>query len=251
MKNLDLLVVVGLVFLQCVLLLTGITGIIRFISGFMFVSFLPGYVSLAAFYRPHLEEWDVLEHSLLSVPVSLAINAILGLVLNTLSLSTQPESHLLWGSLFICSMAWLARGSHSGKQDDNKRYLFVTGGLVGAVLLVAVFASVTLSKGTQEVVSLYLLNADGQAERYPNAITLGEPLRVIVGGHYEGATEQEFELVSSTGAQIPLTLQPGEEWRKEVQVTLQNNGPQNVSWSLQEPGTDEPLRLVQLWLDVE
>ena len=97
MPSLDLVIVMSLTLLQMLLVLLDITGPVRAGSGFLFVSLWPGYSLLAAFYRLYRQNLiGILEHLVLSVPTSLALNVVLGLVLNNLNLSIRPESHVLW-----------------------------------------------------------------------------------------------------------------------------------------------------------
>lgn len=249
MYVIELLVVIGLVLLQCVLVLSDTTGVVRLSSGFLFVTLLPGYSFLAAFSRPHLEKWSVLEHVVLAVPISLALNSILGLLLNMLSLSIEAHLHVLWMSLFICLMTWWSL-KEPVRNDQQRGYLTVMGGMVVATLLLAVVAQGG-AKEAAPFVSLYVLDANGQAADYPNQLAKGEALEVTVGARYEGESAQAFQLLSPTGEKMALTLQPGEEWSKPMRLRLAEDGLQRVSWELYQVGATQPVRSVQLWIKVQ
>ena len=75
-------------------------------------------------------------------------------------------------------------------------------------------------------------------------------MAVTVGGAYIGAAEQSFRLASSSGDEVRLRLQPGEEWEETVQFTLTEPGLHQVSWDLYAEGAGVPERSVHLWIRV-
>lgn len=250
MRKLDLLIVMLFVLLQVGLVIFDITGLIRAVSGIFFVSLWPGYTFLAAFYRPDRPDFNPLEHMALSVPISLGLNVIMGLTLNELSLAIVPEVHVLWMGTVVCLLAILAIFRNSYDPGSRWRYIYLIVGIYAITLLAGNLALHTGPPGDENSISLYVLS-DNRTINYPSSIKSGTPITLNVGGVYNGSAEQRFRLVSSTAGEIPLLLQPGQEWQEAVEFSLSGSGAHKVEFVMMKPGEVTPLRSVQLWIEVE
>jgi uncharacterized membrane protein len=255
MRKLDLFAIIGFSLLQVSLVYLDLAGPVRVASGFLFVALWPGYSFLAAVYPPFRQEWGILRCLGLAVPVSLALSASLGLALDKLGLSVQPGANVLWAGLLICGLAVVALvrrqpDAAGAPHDSTQRRLGVIAGLLAASLVLGLLAR-GIERPTQTpFLSLYVLGADGQLADNPMAVEAGVPVEVMIGGRYEGQSPQDMRLVSSTGVDIPLRLEPGEEWQEPVHFTLPEPGLHQVTWGLYLPGADTPERAVQVWVRV-
>jgi len=251
MPSLDLVIVMSFTLLQMLLVLLDITGPIRAGSGFLFVSLWPGYSLLAAFCRRYRQNlMGLLEHLVLSVPTSLALNVVLGLALNNLNLSIRPDAHVLWMGFLTCALTLAAMVHPHTDHGNKRRYCLAFTGALTVALLLGVFAHSSRLSDTESYLSLYVLGADGQAVDYPIEVAAGTPVRITVGINYAGTSAEDLHLVSPTEDEIALRMQPGDEWEKNMELTLTQPGLHRVSWDLYRSGMNVPARSVQLWLKV-
>jgi uncharacterized membrane protein len=246
-RRLDLLAVIGFAALHAAMVFLGVTGPVRVASGFIFLGLLPGYSFMAACYRRYRQDYNVLEQVALAVPVSLAISAILGMLLNTMSLAIRAEALVAWMGLFTCGLAVIGM-ARAAEQIADRRFVAVVGGIVGVALGLGLVVQSIAPAPPDEQLNLYLLDARGQTEAYPAAARVNVPFQVRVGVTYHGPAEQLFQLVSSTGAQIPLTLQPGAQWEAPMDITITVPGVQRISWNLYRSDANRLERAVQLWV---
>jgi uncharacterized membrane protein len=251
MPGLDLVIVMSFTLLQMLLVLLDIAGPIRAGSGFLFVSLWPGYSFLAAFYRLYRQNlMGILEHVVLSVPISLALNVVLGLVLNNLNLSIRPEAHVLWMGFLTCALALVAMVHPHTDHGNKLRYSLAFIGALTVALLLGVFVHSIILSDKESYLSLYVLGADGQAVDYPIEVAAGTPVQITIGVNYGGTSVEDFHLVSPIEGEIALSVQPGDEWEKNVELTLTQPGLHRVSWDLYRSGMNVPARSVHLWLKV-
>lgn len=251
MPSLDLVIVMSFTLLQMLLVLLDVAGPIRAGSGFLFVSLWPGYSFLAAFYRLcRQNSMGILEHVVLSVPTSLALNVALGLVLDNLHLSVRSEAHVLWMGFLTCALALAAMVYPHTDHGNKLRYSLVFIGALTVALLLGIFAHTITLSDKESYLSLYVLDADGQAVDYPIEVAAGNPVQITIGIDYGGTSVEEFNLVSPIEGKIPLNVQPGDGWEKNVELTLTQPGLHRVAWDLYRSGMNVPARSVQLWLKV-
>jgi uncharacterized membrane protein len=87
--------------LQLGFVLFGTTGLVRTTLGLLLVAFLPGYTLLAALYKPTAFRFGALEHVVLALPISLALSALLGLVLHSVGLGVSASIQVITLSSFV------------------------------------------------------------------------------------------------------------------------------------------------------
>jgi uncharacterized membrane protein len=243
--------------------------------GLPFLLFLPGYALIAAIFpRPG---WpDAVERLALSAMVSLAVVALIGIALNYSPWGVRAESIIGFVGLFILLSSFLGLlyrrtvpaterpdlgpRSLAASASRNARLLAYPGaaalGLLAAVAVIVLAIPGAGQRGTSEpFTEFYLLGADGTAEGYPTALTVGDPARVKFGVvNREGVEAQYTVSLLINGAQTarfgPITLPSGE--RREHLITFSLNAPgagQTVRLVLQKDGQTVPYRSLHLRVD--
>ena len=243
--------------------------------GLPFLLFLPGYALMAAIF-PRRGGPDPAERLALSAMVSLAVVALIGIALNYSPWGVRPESIIGCVGLFILLSSFLGllyrRTVPAAERPDlsprslaasaarNARLLAYPGaaalGIVAAVAVIALAVPGAGRRGTSEpFTEFYLLGADGAADGYPTALTIGEPAGVKFGVvNREGVEAQYAVSLLVNGAQTarfgPITLPSGE--RREQLITFRLNAPgagQTVRLVLQKDGQTVPYRSLHLRVD--
>lgn len=235
----------------------GLPEAARVALGLPFVLFLPGYALIAAIF-PRRGWPDAVERLAMSGVVSLAVVALIGIALNYSPWGVRAESIVGFVGLFIVLASFLGllhrRLIPAGDRQDlgprslavwaslNAKLLAYPGAVaVGVLAAVAVIALAVPGAGrrgpSEPFTEFYLLGADGTAEGYPTALTVGEPARVKFGiVNREGAEAEYSASLLINGRQVrqfgPITLLPGE--RQERLVTFR----------LSEPGEGQAVRLI-------
>jgi len=199
MRRIDLYLILALTVLHVILVLFDITGLLRMMSGLIFMIFSPGYCLIATrdAYRPDQANWSPVEHVILAMPASLALHSTLGLAFDRISLTIAPQYHVLWMGLLICALcAWImTRRPANEARFSGSYYLPLFGGIVISALIVGLVARPILSADQTELISLYVLDADGQSITYPQSTKVGKSIELTIGGIYQAAEAQEFRLV--------------------------------------------------------
>ena len=250
MRKLELLIIIGLTTLQIFLAAFDITGPLRVVSGFVFLTILPGYVLLSVFFRDKLDNDGLLMHLVLSIPISLAIISTLGLLANYFSIGLEIISNVTWLSTFILIFAFISYFRRSNEKIHSlklNRIILIIGSLV---ILFAVNFSISDADENSEstYLRLYALNNESQTGNYPNRVQAGIPFEIQVDVEYGGKSEHQFTLTSSLGSKVRLSLSPGETWTKNTEMTLNEPGIQEVTWTLYQNGRNIPQREIRLWL---
>jgi hypothetical protein len=164
------------------------------------------------------------------------------------------------------------RGGDTTRKDSAPRHgwsgwrqaamLAVLGVLVAAALGLGLVAHSISSAPAAESVSLYLLDPAGAARDYPH-VTAGGTITVNLGISYQGQSPARFELQGPDGRRIPVSVNPGQNWTRQVRMAVaeavgntdgmagQQHRLLNLRWELYRPGSAEALRTVQLWVRPE
>ena len=250
MRKLELLIIIGLTTLQIFLAVFDITGPLRVVSGFVFLTILPGYVLLSVFFRVKLDNDGFLMYLVLSIPISLAIISTLGLLANYFSIGLEIIPSVAWLSTFILIFALISYFRRSNEKIHSlklNRIILIIGSLV---ILFAVNFSISDADENSEstYLRLYVLNNESLTDIYPNRVQAGMPFEILLGVEYDGKSEQQFTLTSSHGSKVRLSLSPGETWTKNTEITLNEPGIQDVTWTLYQDGRNFPQREIRLWL---
>ena len=252
MRKIELFVILGLTATQVFLAICEVTGPFRVVSGFIFLTILPGYVLLSFFYHNKLGHHGFLAHLVLSIPISLALISTLGLMANSLSIGLDIIPNITWLStfiLFFASISFLRSSKEKSYNLRSNHYLLIIGSLM--ILFALNFSLSGIHEQSENpYLNLYVLNNESQSNNYPNQVRVNSPVEVLLGVEYEGNTEQQFTLTSSHGSKIHFSLSPGETWTGVVKVTLNKPGLQEVTWTLNQEGQAVPKREIRLWMTV-
>lgn len=132
--------------------------------------------------------------------------------------------------------------------------------LAAAILVTAgfiVYLRIT-PQAVNKFTEFYVLNGEGQAGNYPEVVTAGNPVDIIVGvvnHEYEPATYQvSIQIDGSEVREINVgTLDYQQKWEKKVSFTPQEVGErQTVEFILYKNGSKEPYlkEPLRLYIDV-
>ncbi|MCA9925070.1 MAG: DUF1616 domain-containing protein [Anaerolineales bacterium] len=247
----DLVGILLVTAVQLIFVYFDLHGPVRVVTGFLFVALLPGYALLAGFYRPYRPRFHMLEHIALAIPLSLALNTIVGLTLNLVGLGLRPGLQVIWMSsitLIGVGWAWTKTTAHVDLMPQ------AWGILVSVIAAAALLNFATFSvepNGDDTFVSLYVVDEQESISMYPSSISVGEPFTLIVGGEYRGKTAQSFRLMSNTVDEPELLmLEPGMQWERPFTLTLSEPGRHLLSWELYQSETTTPARTVRIWVNV-
>jgi uncharacterized membrane protein len=234
MRKFELFVILGLTVSQAFLAICDITGPFRVVSGFIFLTILPGYVLLSFFYRTKLEQLGFFAHLVLSIPISLALISTLGLSANYLSIGLENIPNVTWLStfiLFFASISYFRRSKEKRYNLRSNHYLLIIGSLM--ILFALNFSLSDVDEHSENpYLRLYVLNNESLTDHYPNQVQVRTTVEIMLGVKYGGYTEQQFTLTSSHGSKIRLSLSPGETWTEFVKVTLNKPGLHEVTSKL-------------------
>jgi uncharacterized membrane protein len=230
--------------LSAILVLTIIFApidIIRIILGIPFILFFPGYALMIALY-PRKTGWDRVTLIALSMVLSLAIVALIGLVLNYTSFGIRLDSILFSTFAFIVVLSVIGylriRQLRPNERRDFKLtlsspHLGTSGFERGLSIVLIIFAmgalgmavyDVTAPKTGQKFTEFFVLGSNDQADSYPKILRVGESGQVLVGiinHEYATATYRlEVQVDGTTNNVVEdITLPQGGKWENEVIFT--------------------------------
>lgn len=189
------------------------TGPLRIVLGLLFVIFFPGYTLLSALFLKR-DDLSGVERIALSFGLSIAVSALIGLVLNYTPWGIRLYPILISITLFIIvtsAVGWYRqqrlpaadrfsiafKASLSGWSDMSKLNKGLSICLVVAIVAALgslVYVVVTPKQG-EKFTEFYVLNTEGKAEDYPKQVILGEPVELIIG-----VANHEYQTASYTVA---------------------------------------------------
>ena len=118
-----------------------------------------------------------------------------------------------------------------------------------------IFLNVTPQK-VNKFTEFYILNAEGQAKDYPNQVTVGSPVDLVIGvvnHEYQPASYQvAVEIDGTKVGQVDVgTLANRQKWEEKVSFTPQVIGEnQTVGFFLYKDGGTEPYQKDPLLLHI-
>ena len=248
--------------------------VLRIVLGLPFVLFFPGYALTAALF-PKREGLGGIERIALSFGLSIAVVALIGLILNYTLWGLTLESTLYSIASFIFAMsiiAWVRRKRLTEEERFDINFQLRLPGwgggawdkVLSVVLVVAMLGAlgmlgyvIATPKVGERFTEFYILGMEGEAADYPQELTVGEEGKVIVGivnsEHERVSYHIEVMIGNAKNNEVgPIELEHDEKW--EGIVVFTPNEPdegQKVEFLLYKNGEVEPsVESLYLWIDV-
>jgi len=247
------------------------SNVLRIILGIPFVLFFPGYALTAALF-PRREGVSGIERVALSFGMSIAVVALIGLILNYTPWGIRLESilcSLVSFILILSIIAWVRRKKLPKQERFGVEFrLGLPGGGIGAwdkvlsvILVLAILGAlgmmgyaVAKPKVGERFTEFGILGPEGKLENYPSELMVGEEGKVMVyivnHEHETVAYQIEVRIGKVKNNEVGLiVLEHGEAWEEEVSFVAEVAGDnQKVEFLLyknREVGPClEPLRLL-------
>jgi len=249
-------------------------NVLRIIIGLPLVLFFPGFVLTTALF-PRKSALEGIERIAVSIGVSIAVVALLGLILNYTPWGINLYSILVSMSVFIILVsiiAWLTQLRLIEEEKPSLKISINAALLIGkskldriltAVLVVIVLCAIVslayviaMPKSGEQFTEFYVLGVDGNATTYPRDLTLGQQGNVLLGIVNHEEREIAYKIEVKIDDQTLDLLGPfslADEQTQEIpySFTPQKSGnQQRVQFLLlkDEPATDE--QELHIWIDV-
>jgi uncharacterized membrane protein len=249
-------------------------GVLQAILGVPVALFFPGYTLLAALF-PRKDDLSPLERLALSLGLSIVLVGFIGLILNYSPCGIRLYPVLISNTVFIIATSLVA-SFRRWRMLPEERFrvslgFIVTGwnamsrlykGLTIALILAMLGSMGTLGyvMSVKEVgerfTQFYILSEEGNIEKYPEKLVVGEEARLILGVINQEREEMSYRVeVSGDGIASQeigwLVLAYEEKWEREISFVPTRAGEnQKVNFYLYKQGESEPYRELYLWVDV-
>lgn len=250
------------------------SNVLRIILGIPFVLFFPGYTLMAVLF-PKREGISSIERVALSFGMSIAVVALIGLILNYTPWGIRLES-VLWSTAFFifitAAIAWIRRRRLPERERFGIEFhltLSVWGTgiqnkVISIILVLTVLGAlgmlgyvVAKPKVGERFTEFYILGLEGKATGYPQELKVREKGRVIVGivNHEHEAVNYRLEVMIDgfkNNEVEGFVLEHEEKWESEVSFTPEVVGDnQKVEFFLFRDSEAQPFSgSLHLWIDV-
>jgi uncharacterized membrane protein len=249
------------------------SNIFRIVLGIPFLLLFPGYtLSVALFTKK--EGVSGIERVALSFGLSIAVVALIGLILNYTPWGIRLEPILYSGASFILItsvIAWLRRRVLTKEERFNvELYLRLPGWgrsvwdrILTIIMALAIIGALgTLSyviiapKVGEVFTEFYILGQGGKAVDYPKELKVGEEAKVIVGiiNHERKKVSYRVEVkIGSNKIELgSVTLDDGQKWEGEAVLVPETVGEgQRIDFLLYKGDEVEPSpKSLHLWVNV-
>ena len=225
----------------------------RIVLGLPFLLFFPGYILVAALF-PRRTDLDVIKRVSLSFLLSIAVAALIGLVLNYTSWGIRLYPILISISIFVLiasGIAWYRRTAYLPADrfrvelSSKMPSLFKAGNTFDRALTIVLILAILGATGTlaytvakpkagERFTEFYLLGVNGKADRYPKLFS-------YYGGQVTSVTYQEGNsdvVVSEAYGRIVLAVVNREDHEETYRVEVLCNG-QRLSLRIGDARVDE------------
>jgi len=252
------------------------SGALRIAFGLLLTLFFPGYALLSALF-PKQGKLEGIERIALSLGLSIAITAILGLLLNYTPWGIKLYPALTLVTIFILLVSAVAWYRQQRLPPAERLSIVVSTSLpkwskmgnADKVLSIALVVAILLALGSlgyaiampregERFTEFYILGVDGRAENYPRQLTQGEAakliIRIVNHEHEDMSYRVDIKIDGNEVGQVKSKVLPqGEMWEKVVSFTPQNPGKnQKVEFWLYKDNDNEPYfkEPLNLYIDV-
>lgn len=239
-----LLIIAILTILLVLTILVIPSSFLRIVLGLPFLLYFPGYVLVAALFI-RTGGMDGIEKIALSFGISIAVTALIGLVLNYTPWGIRLEPVLFTISAFnfiLSGIAILRQRQHGVFKLFIEHYLKLPGWeesllnkILSIILVVAILSTmgvliytISFPKVGEHFTEFYILGLEGKAIGYPTEFTL-RANRVINVRYGDTATT-----VSGTTGRVILGIVNHEQQQTTYSVSIQIDGkPVNIAYNRQ------------------
>jgi len=270
-KN-DLLLTGILVIISIIVIVFIPSNISRMILGALFALFLPGYALSIAFF-PRKSDLEGIKRVAMSFGLSLAVSAVIGLILNYTPWGITLHPILVFlGAFTVASLgiAW----QRQRRLTKEERYTISFAlhlpqwrgqSHVDKVMLVIVVAAIMSAIGAlaygftnprvETFTEFYILGPEGRTGGYPQELSIGETaeVTVVIVNHEHEDMSYGLEMIvdgNKIDERIQVMLGHQEKWEQAVSFTPVETGEnQKVEFVLYKGG--EPYRRLHLWVNVK
>ncbi|MBN1600766.1 MAG: DUF1616 domain-containing protein [Chitinispirillaceae bacterium] len=185
LKKSYILYIVNVISILLIIVILSVpSSIFRIILGIPFLLFFPGYALYAALFI-NQKKTDYLEMIAISIGMSIAVTALIGLVLNYTAWGIEMLPQLLTLEGFIIIMSVIARIRESryiyqwqlitvSDPEKHSEFKSKIGTIFSVTLCLSIVFFISIlgftvasSKTGETYTEFYLLGSDGQAEKYP------------------------------------------------------------------------------------
>jgi hypothetical protein len=249
------------------LVLGGVDGALRVMTGFLFVVLLPGYAIVSVLYG---ERFNELERLGVGIAVSLAVFVLGGLGMNSIGLPvTGIWNACVFGAVTVVFCCWGCASRIRSAGQLSRPLLRLSGVLVFACCGAGLGAlqSAQRQVGAAPVVALSLERPGGSGVGYDVAVHAGQQVSVVVNLSYRGAGEQTFRLLRPSGAGLhvrtgtqggfpraaattTVRVHSGHVWTERDKVRMMRPGWYKLTWSVRPIADLSASRSVHLWIQV-
>jgi uncharacterized membrane protein len=270
------LIVIGIVSLLLIpLVIFSPSVILRIIFGLPFILFFPGY-SLTAALFPGKGRLSTIERVAYSIALSIALVAIIGLILNFVwSITLYPMLTVL--EVFVFAMIAVAGYRRHQLPDEEKINFMVRMNLswsrikllnwvLYVILALAVIGAIvtsvyTYNKNSQTFSEFYLLGQGGKAEGYPQQLSVGQEgqISLVIVNRERADTTYMVKVLQDSGkafidgvekTEFNLPLKDGQKKSYEVKFVFDKTGSgQKLEFDLFKSDSTAPY--LQTYLKVE
>jgi len=249
-------------------------NVFRIILGLPLMFFTPGYALIAVLF-PKEEGVDVFERLALGFGLSIAIVALIGLILNSTPAGITIESVVYSTTGFTLALSAVAIWRRSRTQHTERFNLGSFSGLPGweggifgkllSILLVIVVLGALGMLGyliagprpAEAFTEFYILNQQGEPNNYVEVLSAGESgqITAVIINHEQAEATYYIDTVID-GVKLDhseaIKLEDGGQWQASVTFTSESAGEdQKVEFQLLKHGTPGIYRSVHIWVDVE
>lgn len=272
LSHIDLVIIIVLT-VSLIPLVIYTEGTVRIVIALPFLLFFPGYTLIAALFIKKATIGSI-ERMALSFGLSIAVVPLIGLILNYVwEISLYPVLTSITGFIFImCTVIYLRRRQLLPEQCfrpditfkmpewrgmtwlDRSLSVILTLSIIAAIgTLVYVLAA---PKVGERFTEFYILGPGGMAQDYPNELTVGEEVELIIGIINHESVNTSYQVrIAIDGEQIeetrPVTLTNEQKWEESVTFTLTKTGDeQKVEFLLYRNNESESYLSTHLWINV-
>lgn len=246
---------------------------LRITLSLLLLLFNPGFALTTALF-PDRDSLSRLERLGLSIGISTALLPLIGLILNYSPWGIRVETILISVTLLVvlCSSVALYRRNRVSREKHSvarfkpdllrtpntkwlDKFLFVSLVLFAVTTFGILLYAVVEPQSERKFTEFYILGPGGEAEKYPQEVTTGEPIALLIGAvnheHTDVQYHVEIERDNSIEQIANLRLGYEDTWEQPYTFTLSEPGEnRKVRFLLYKEGDSTPYRSLHLWITV-